>query len=90
MEIAFCNQRNFRIGCYVIIGVNNKNVLDRAMGLMLKRQFFMILLFFFVLFVVRCLKFSVVFGNKDHKTVTIFLVVELVMLYQISKFNQIL
>lgn len=90
MEISFDDQRNLRIGIDKIIRSKNKNMRLRTMGLMLKRQFFVLFLFFLVFFAVLGFELSVVFGNKDHKVITILLVVELVVLNKLTKFCQIL
>ncbi len=57
---------------------------------MLKRQLFMILLFFLVLLTVGGFQFAVVFGHENHKIITIFLTVELVVFHQLIQFHQIL
>ena len=78
------------MGVDKVIGPQNKNQGLCALGLMLKRQFFVLLLFLLVFFAVIGFEFSVVFGNKYHKIITIFLVVELVVLHKLPKFYQIL
>lgn len=68
---------------------DHKSRKHRHMRLVLKWQFFVILFFFLMLFIVIGFKLSIVLRDKDKQVIAVFLRMKFCMLYKFTKINKV-